>query len=216
MPYTNHTKGIIISYIIAQFSVFIIYPLNLLIFPDLNDLLIVSVSAAIGFMLGLICMLWIIRNELNQLLQTPFLRSFNYALLGLWVAIIGQMLLSVLISQFVAEGLNQETEQYMLKMSEVSILFLIIPIIIGPILEELVFRYAILGSFMKRMKTTYAVLLSSLLFGLIHFSLTNLVIYVFCGIVFSVIYIKTNSILTSIMAHVFMNAFVMVMFLIGI
>lgn len=215
MTYTKHTKGIIFSYIIAQFASLIIYPISLFLFPNQNDFLLASSSMAISFIIGFIIMFWVIQDEWNSLLQTTFLNSLNYALVGFMIAILGQIGLSVLISFFVESGLDTETEQYMFEMSELSLIFLVIPVLIGPILEELVFRYAILGSFMKRMKTSYAVILSSLIFGLLHLSLINLVIYVFCGIVFSIIYIKTKSIFTPIMAHTFMNAFVMFTFLIG-
>lgn len=216
MTYTKHTKGIIFSYIIAQLGSLIIYPILLLLFQNQNDFLLASISMTISFLLGFILTFWFIRDERDQLLQTTFSHSLNYAMVGFMVAIFGQMVLSLLISFFIDSGVDTETEQYILEMSEISLLYLVIPVLIGPILEELVFRYALLGSFLKRMKTSYAVILSSLLFGILHGSLTNLVIYVFCGIVFSVIYIKTRSILTSIMAHSFMNGFVMVMLFIGL
>ncbi|WP_121616735.1 CPBP family intramembrane glutamic endopeptidase [Virgibacillus halodenitrificans] len=215
MPHTKHIKGIILSYIIAQFSSIVIYPLFLFAFSDQSDFLLVSTSTTISFVIGLVLMSWVIRNEWHQLLQTTFLHSFSYSMVGFIIAIAGQVMFSILISSFNNGELNQETEQYMLEMSKESILFLAVPILIGPILEEFVFRYAILGNLMKRMKTSYAVLLSSLLFGLLHFNLINIIIYVFCGIVFSVIYIKTKSIITPILAHVYMNAFVMAMFLLG-
>jgi uncharacterized protein len=211
MTYTKHTKGIIISYIIAQFASVIIYPFLLWRLPTHDDFSLIMISTTISFIIGLILTLGVIKDEWDQFKKGSLAQSLIYAVLGFVVTMIGQFLISSIFFYLDVGGLNTETEQDMVKISEHNLAFLVVPVLIGPILEEFVFRYAILGSLMKRMKTVYAVLLSSLLFSVmhLHFNLTNLAIYAFCGIVFSFIYIQTKNILTPIIAHVLMNAFVM-------
>src|SRR5690625_3276669 len=86
-----------------------------------------------------------------------------------------------------------------------STLFLLIPAIFAPILEELVFRKIILGTLYRRMNLLWAAILSSLAFGVIHLDLTHLLIYTGMGLVFSDLYVKTKRSMATILLHMGMN-----------
>ena len=76
-------------------------------------------------------------------------------------------------------------------------------IVVSPIAEELIFR----GSFLNRLQlvvpTTFAVLISSLIFASLHTfgSLTSAFIF---GVCMAVLYLKTENIIVPIFAH-FLN-----------
>ncbi len=74
-----------------------------------------------------------------------------------------------------------------------------------PILEEVLFRGLILKSFLKHYGTVKAILLSSVLFGLLHISATAILNAFIISIVISYIYIKTKSVWICIIAHSISN-----------
>lgn len=84
------------------------------------------------------------------------------------------------------------------------ILFLIYVCLLGPILEEIIFRGFILKSMQKYGNLT-AIIVSSILFSMFHLNLVQFVNPVLMGIVLAFITIKSKSIVPSIIAHIFNN-----------
>lgn len=84
-------------------------------------------------------------------------------------------------------------------------LFLMYVCFLGPILEEIIFRGFILKS-MQRYGNLTAILVSSILFSMFHLNLVQFVNPVLMGIVLGFIAIKSESIIPSIIAHVFNNS----------
>ena len=85
------------------------------------------------------------------------------------------------------------------------ILFLMYACVIGPILEEIIFRGFILKSMQKYGNLT-AIIVSSILFSMFHLNLVQFVNPVIMGILFGFIAIKSKSIVPSIIAHIFNNS----------
>ena len=85
------------------------------------------------------------------------------------------------------------------------ILFLIYVCLLGPILEEIIFRGFILKSMQKYGNLT-AIIVSSILFSMFHLNLVQFVNPVLMGIVLAFITIKSKSIVPSIIAHIFNNS----------
>ena len=86
--------------------------------------------------------------------------------------------------------------------------FLIVVSIIGPILEEIVFRKILFGTLYKKFNFFIAAIISSLVFATIHFDFTHLLVYTAMGLVFAFLYVKTKRIIVPIAAHVAMNTLV--------
>ena len=108
------------------------------------------------------------------------------------------------------EAVNQEVIVSALR-SDGMILMMISAIILGPIVEELIFRKAIFG-LIKSDKM--AIFISALVFGLIHLAgeasiqaaLVNGISYFVMGFVFGYIYIKNNrNIMVPIAVHILSN-----------
>lgn len=78
--------------------------------------------------------------------------------------------------------------------------------LIGPVLEEIIFRGIVLKRLSKMMKLPAAVILQALIFGVIHFNITQGIYAFFLGIIIGVIYIWFDSIWAAIAVHVFFNA----------
>ncbi len=79
-------------------------------------------------------------------------------------------------------------------------------IICAPILEEILFRGLILESCRERFGGALAVLISSLLFGLIHGIPVQIVNAFVVGLILGYIYIRTGSLITTIILHAINNA----------
>jgi uncharacterized protein len=78
-------------------------------------------------------------------------------------------------------------------------------IIASPILEELIFSGIILDGLLKRYNPIKSILVTSLLFGLIHLSPTQFISGFSMGIFTGWIYYKTKSVTFSIIIHVITN-----------
>jgi uncharacterized protein len=87
---------------------------------------------------------------------------------------------------------------------------IVIICLVCPILEEIIFRKMIYDSLKRKIGMLAAATVSAFLFSLIHFDFANLLVYVFIGLIFSWIYIKSKSILAPIVAHVLMNSIVLI------
>lgn len=89
-------------------------------------------------------------------------------------------------------------------------LLVIVVSIIGPILEEIIFRQIIFGSLYKKFNFFISALISSLIFAVVHMDFTHLLIYTAMGFTFAFLYVRTKRIIVPIFAHVAMNTFVVV------
>lgn len=82
--------------------------------------------------------------------------------------------------------------------------------VIGPIVEEFIFRHILINRLSKQFGTWLCVFISSLLFGLLHIhslaDLFNIVPYVITGLVLGTLYVKSKyNLLLPILFHVFTN-----------
>ena len=80
--------------------------------------------------------------------------------------------------------------------------------VIGPVVEETVFRGAVFNAYRRDKPFGPApILLSSLLFGLIHLNLNQAIYAVIMGIGFALICEATGSLISSVLCHVSFNSF---------
>ena len=150
----------------------IVYFLNLMVFPvffirytssgpsvDTNAYLILQlVSTVIGVAL--------FREQLvegfKNFIKRPFIRdlAIGYALrIGLAIAV------AQLIGEVTSD--NQEQIEEMMSANDAVLMFVLL-CVVAPILEELVFREAIIGSFKKSLNVHVLTFISAFLFVLLH------------------------------------------------
>jgi membrane protease YdiL (CAAX protease family) len=92
-----------------------------------------------------------------------------------------------------------------------SPVFLLTVSIIGPILEEIVFRKILFGSMRHKIGFWFAALISSLIFAVMHQDLRNLLVYVMIGVFLCFTYQMTHRIAVNMFMHATMNAVVVLM-----
>lgn len=112
-------------------------------------------------------------------------------------------ILELIISGKVEGSENTELIMDLVRQSPYVVLAIVI---VGPILEEIIFRKIIFGQLYKKTNFWIAGITSSLLFALAHAD-GHLIIYGSIGLVLCLLYWKTKRIFVSMIAHGSMNAF---------
>ncbi|MDL2265813.1 CPBP family intramembrane metalloprotease [Parabacteroides sp. OttesenSCG-928-G21] len=79
--------------------------------------------------------------------------------------------------------------------------------IVGPIAEEFLFRGAIMRALMKQFSPTKAIVISALIFGIIHLNPAQVLFAFLLGLIFGWIYYKTGSLIPVILMHIVNNSF---------
>lgn len=83
--------------------------------------------------------------------------------------------------------------------------------LLGPILEELLFRGAITKVLLEKYSPAKAILISGLVFGIFHLNPAQVVNACFLGFFFAWLFYKTKSLIPGILLHVLNNSFVVYM-----
>lgn len=134
-------------------------------------------------------------------------KIWKYATISMFLMYVGNYI-STTIIMYMEEGLGTTPDNYVedLLGSTNIILSIVIVGIIGPIVEELMFRKL----FIDRL-TPYgevvAIFFPSLVFGLIHGNLYQFFYAFLLGVAFSYIYVKSGKIIYSTLLHIFINLF---------
>jgi membrane protease YdiL (CAAX protease family) len=189
-------------------------PLSLM--PSLSDSMYTIISDTLVFFI--LPLLWLFyRMQHNNLQLTSFLtrpQAWNWGLI-LAATIMGMLfsvgisavqfyILSYIAPNFVldilnADGVIDDSNTFTIVYSVIS------AAVYAPIMEELIFR----GFFLQRMTYKWgvkrAIIVSSILFGLGHSDVIGATIF---GVIMCLLYIKTNSLLISIVVHALNNLIV--------
>lgn len=132
-----------------------------------------------------------------------------WSVIGFFMVYLGQIA-AALIEKY-ALGIEPGSDNTTMIVDVINLvpIFFIVPAIIGPALEELVFRKVIFGAFHKKMNFFFAALLSSVVFSVFHRDFEHILIYAAIGFIFAFLYVKTKRIIVPIIAHMAMNTFVL-------
>src|SRR5690625_3281023 len=209
----NRYWFVMIIYVLMQLSAFVTVPIFMMLFKfEPIDSLVYS--QLFGFALATVLSLLILRKDITNELKdndTTIGKIISWSIIGIFLAYLAQFV-AASIEMFVLniEPGSENTADIM-NVINASTIFLLIPAIFAPILEELLFRKIIFGSLYKRINFFWAAILSSLAFGVIHLDLTHLLIYTGMGLVFSYLYVKTKTIIVPILVHMGMNTITVLM-----
>lgn len=130
--------------------------------------------------------------------------DWKISMIGIIGALIGIFYTDV-VSEFF--DLPNDMEDVFLNMSNTLMGALAIGVI-GPVVEELIFREAILGYMMKSdVNKWVAIIASALVFGIIHANLAQIPFAIVIGIIFGIIYYKTGNIVITSILHIVNNSF---------
>lgn len=177
---------------------------------DVNTVIYLSIFS---FIIALAVVLWLMKPDMQTKLSSGIHNIGEivlWSVVGVFMALIAQGLATFVELYLFKSIPGSENTQEIMGITRTLPLFMIIPAIVAPILEEIIFRKIIFGSLYKRMNFFLAALLSALVFGIIHGEPEHILVYASMGLVFAFLYVKTNSILTPIMVHIGMNSYAVI------
>jgi uncharacterized protein len=208
---------ILIVYIAMQLSSFIGVPITTLLlgmmgFETNQSLAFAGVIWLVfSFSITLIIVLLLLRKEMVTSAElrngASMGRSIIWAIAGVFLALFAQAF-AANIERLIGIELGSDNTQQILRIIESFPIMIVVSSVIGPILEEIVFRKIIFGAFYKRFNFFLSALLSSVIFSFAHMEPEHTLLYSAMGFTFAYLYVKTNRILVPIVAHVAMNTFV--------
>lgn len=162
----------------------------------------------------------ILKNHRRNLLKEFifYTEVYKYGLIGFLGTFFlriasGLIIFYIVGSNNLQSPLNQKT--LVMVISEYPIFMFLSTVIFAPIVEEIVFRFAIFKP-LSQINKPMAYIISSFIFGFLHISISfiglhnfneiyNLPLYMIPGFVLAYVYDKTNKLATSILAHMLTN-----------
>ncbi|WP_139367474.1 CPBP family intramembrane glutamic endopeptidase [Bacillus alkalicellulosilyticus] len=201
---------ILLTYIIMQLSSFIGLPLLLLFEIPLE--MAVGIWTTLAFSVGLLVIILFLRKEITErhLERSRSTRgeAVLWSIIGVFLAFFAQYVAAIIELFVLGIEPGSENTENIIQMIKAFPALIVVVAVIGPILEEIVFRLIIFGSLYKRYNFFISAMISSLIFAAVHVDFTHLLIYTAMGFTFAYLYVKTKRILVPIVAHVAMNSFV--------
>ncbi|GLO65001.1 MULTISPECIES: type II CAAX endopeptidase family protein [Oceanobacillus] len=202
---------VILTYIIMQLSGALFAPI-LAVVLDLSLMDATIYWSIFSFGLAVLITLYLLKPDMQM-------RNDNaagiesiilWSIAGFFMALFAQ---GIAAQIEIALGIDpgSENTQQIMDITRAAPIFMIVPAILAPILEEIIFRKIIFGELYKRMNFFFAGLLSAVIFGFIHLDPTHILIYASMGFVFAFLYVKTKRIIVPIIVHAAMNSFVVLM-----
>jgi membrane protease YdiL (CAAX protease family) len=203
---------VILTYILMQLSYFFGVPILTSI--GIADEQIPGIWTLVSFSIGFVIILLLLRQDMNERHLTrdrsPKSTALLWSISGIFMAFIAQYAAVLIeINVFGIEPGSENTEM-IVELAKATPALIFIVAVIGPILEEIIFRMIIFGSLYKRFNFWIAAIISSVIFAAVHLDFEHLLVYTFMGVVFAFLYVKTKRIIVPIIAHVALNSFVMI------
>jgi uncharacterized protein len=204
---------IIIVYIAMQLSSLVGLPLFMYGFKfwGISQSLAVPSWLLASFTIALLIIIFILRKEMNnrdfRKKGGSLGQSVIWAISGIFLALFAQYAAAI-IENLLGVEMGSENTKDILTIIEAFPLAIIVTSIIGPILEEIVFRKIIFGSLHKRYTFFISALISSVVFAAAHMEFQHILLYSAMGFTFAFLYVKTKTIIVPIFAHVAMNTLV--------
>ncbi len=201
--------SIIMVYLLCQISAFLIRT------PLLNW---VPEAQRPGFIITasfVVCLLvsgWLLLPErhLKKVPMTP--KSIvNWCLIGIVMVYLTQIIAGIIDLNVLGGPPESQNTEDIMRLAKTSPYVILAVVLIGPILEEIIFRKIIFGSLKKVINVWFAALISALLFALAHND-GHLIIYGSIGLVLAFLYHKTGRIYVSMIAHGSLNGIATLLF----
>lgn len=168
----------------------------------------------IGFLLMLIIIFLIYSKELinDPKLSIKLSRnSFIWIFVGGIFVFLAQIAGSVLdksVFQLTTQSANTSSTVATAVISPVALVSIVL---LAPLVEEFVFRYAAINILAQKFKQTWSILISSLFFSIMHFDFQFIFGYFLIGVILAVVYMRTNRLLVSFIVHASMNLIVVIL-----
>jgi uncharacterized protein len=136
--------------------------------------------------------------------------SLLLAIGGVFMAFFAQGI-AIQIEYALGIEMGSENTEMIIDIIETVPISMMVAAVIGPILEEIVFRKIIFGSLYERFPFFLSALISSVIFAFAHFEPEHVILYSAMGFTFAFLYVVSKRIIVPIIAHVSMNTMVVLM-----
>lgn len=217
----RHYWHVLITYVVMQFSSILGIPLFIKLGIGKNagskqEMIQIASSywVIFSFIAAFLVILYFLRTDTkapyDRTQLAPWNISILWALLGVFLAMFAQGIAANIEMHLLGIKPGSENTKHIIDLVMLTPVLVIVTSIIGPILEEIIFRKIIFGTLYKKYNFWIAAIISSVIFALVHAEPEHIILYSAVGLTFAFLYIKTNRILVPIFAHVAMNTFVIV------
>lgn len=211
----KHYWFIIITYMLLQLSAYVGIRLFSLLNIGETNVERFAYWTIFSFTVAFIIILYFLRNDRNA--ESRFQgepasvgASVGWAITGFLLAIFVQSIAANIEINVFGIDPGSENTQMIVNVIRVSPMVIVVTSILGPILEEIIFRKILFGVLYTRTNFFIAALISSLIFSLLHGEPQHVLLYGSMGFTFAFLYVKTKRIIVPIFAHVAMNTMVVV------
>ena len=184
----------------------------------LNDSSINSALTLISFTIGNLsafligCRLTHLRkNDLFRLRDLSGIRTAAYILLGLWIQLLTGYAVTYITGFCESAGIPVHAQEFALNGSIPKTAVIVLYVcLLAPITEELLLRGFALKN-LSRVSQRFGILLTALLFGLMHENIPQLIFTVPLGVLLAYITIRHNSLTPAIITHIAVNSAAMLL-----
>lgn len=158
--------------------------------------------------------IYLIYNKVNKIdnraVRFDFKIGWKNYLLAIGIGIAVLFALQPLISMFdrLWASLGYEINELSINSFGMFVLFVFVSAVTPAICEEILFRGMILSGLRKKFSDVVSIVLSALMFALMHQSLQQFIYPFLLGLVLGWLYLRTGSVVASMLAHFFNNFFV--------
>ncbi|HDR4448751.1 TPA: CPBP family intramembrane metalloprotease [Bacillus cereus] len=165
----------------------------------------------IGFSLTLVIFFLIYSKEMMSDPKLSIKLSRNslvWILIGIILVFLAQMVGSMLDKSVFQLTTQSENTSSTVAAATISPVALISIVLLAPLVEEFVFRYAAINILTRKFKQISSILISSFFFSIMHFDFPFIFGYFLIGLILAVVYVCSNRLLVSFLVHASMNLIV--------
>ncbi|HHT7179538.1 CPBP family intramembrane glutamic endopeptidase [Bacillus sp. II_CA] len=187
-----------------QIGLFILFGISLL--TNVNLVESEFLLSAIGFTVSAIVGIIFFRKEIIQSF-TYFKEKTILKIVSIPMVVLLMVIIESSIMHFLATGQPENQEQLLEKGGEVPLIFTLLVFgILGPILEEIVFRYILINRFSHYIGTAIASIISILIFTFLHTNqLSDYAIYLPGAVILTIAYLISKRSLAYVIAIHMLN-----------
>ncbi|AAU17123.1 CPBP family intramembrane metalloprotease [Bacillus cereus] len=190
---------------LLQIGLFILFGISLLTNSNLveSEFVLSAIGLTVPAIVGIIFFRKEIIESFTYFKEKTILKIVSIPMVVLFTVIVEQI-----VMRFLATGQPENQEQLLETGAEIPLIFTLLVFgILGPILEEIIFRYIILNRFSHYIGTAIASIISIIIFTLLHTNqLSDIAIYLPGAVILTAAYLISKRSLAYVMAiHILNN-----------
>ena len=138
-----------------------------------------------------LAIVYLIKKYKIKITKIKSIRYYNYISLGISLSCILNMIIFLITKETIKLNYN--------------LLFIVSSSLIGPIYEEIIFRYILYNKLKEFNSIRKSILITTIIFSIIHISPSKIFFAFILGLILNIKYEKTNNILVPIIIHISAN-----------